>query len=154
MTELSAEEAAEEVGVELGLPRPQNTYEVWQTSSRLEKEGIWFDIIYSRYKLAFAGITEFEEAYSEAMRPLAEAQARGLLDRKTHNKILAKCYADHVMQDWEKVTDIKGEEIPFSHENAFKLLVDLPHLLFFIQRQCNNFANYRSIYAEETAKKS
>lgn len=37
-------------------------------------------------------------------------------------------FAKHLIKGWQGVTDINGEELPFTTENAVKLLKDLPDL--------------------------
>lgn len=53
-----------------------------------------------------------------------------------------KVFAKHLIKGWQGITDINGNELPFTTENAIKLLSDLPDLT----DQLLNFSLTRSNY--------
>ena len=139
---------------EAKLRQPMDIYEMFETDTSLENEGVWFQFGFGDFKLAYVGGEQgFQNEYAERMRPHAEAQARKMLDPEIHRKILVECYAKHILKDWRDVKGPSGE-IPFSEENAIKLLLDLPRLFDILRDAAMNFANYRKIYAEDVGKNS
>jgi len=133
------------------LPEPQSIYDLFETDTGLEAQGVWFDYAFGRFKLSFVGGANqaFQREYAERMKPYAEAEARGMLDDKVRRKIQIDCYVDHVVKDWTGVIGRDGKELPFSKKNAIQLFTELPHLFNMIRNAATNFANYRRLYADE-----
>jgi hypothetical protein len=144
------EEELEVVEPPLIEKRATNTYEMFETDSELETEGVWFSYSFGAFKLSYVGGQNqgFAREYSDLMKPYAEAQDRGLMDPKILRGIQIKCYAKHIVQDWRNVTDRNGDELTFTVAACEKLFLDLPELFQVVRNAATNFANYRKIYAE------
>jgi hypothetical protein len=128
--------------------QPKNVFDVFETDEKLENNGVVFDCGFGKFKLAYVGNPEFQKAYAEAMKPYAEASARGLLDGNIQLRVLREVYAKTIIKGWSEVYGRDGEEIPYSYENALKLTEELPRLFGMIREWAGNFANYRKIYAD------
>ena len=90
-------------------------------------------------------------------RDLAEIDEQvelGELDDKTDLRITAEAYAEAVIIGWRGVKDHQGRELPFTKENAVKLLTDLPELFADIRGQAKDIANFRKAAIEADAKNS
>lgn len=132
--------------------KPTSIYDVFETDETLENKGVTFDCGFGKFTVAYVGNEDFQKAYAEAMKPVAEAQARGLLDSKVHLKILRRVYAQTIVKGWEGVIGRDGKELEFTVENCEKLLNDLPRLFGLIREWASNFANYRKAYTENVVK--
>lgn len=127
---------------------PRSIYDIFETDTKLEEQGVKFDCGFGSFTLAYVGNPAFSKEYQVQMKPYAEAQARGLLEGKIHQKILISVYAKTIIKGWEGVIGRDGKEIPFTEENVVNLMLDLPRLFGMIREWAGNFANYRKAYAE------
>ena len=156
MSDTVAPEEVQELNeADVILAQPQNTYELFETDPDLEQDGCWFNFGNGRVKLSYIDNVDYQAYISEQMRPYAEAHARGLLrDSDVVHKITARGFAKFIIKGWEGVTNREGEPLEFNEENAYQILLDLKHMLRLCRDLASNFANYRMIYAERSAKKS
>ena len=129
-------------------PKPTTIYEVFETDEGLENEGVVFDCGFGKFKVAYVGNPVFQKAYAQAMKPYAEASARGILDEKIQMRILQEVYAKTIVKGWEDVIGKDGEPLEFSEEACLQLFKDLPRLFGMIRDWAGNFANFRKIYAD------
>jgi hypothetical protein len=67
-------------------------------------------------------------------------------------KINIELFTEYCMLDWENVTDRSGNQLPFTKDNAKKLLQDLPELYSFLSDEAGNLDNFKD--TEEIAGKS
>ena len=134
------------------LPKPKSIYDTFETDEGLENEGVWFDFMFGSFKLAYSGNQNFQSAFTDAMKPYAEAAARGLLDAKVARNILAKAYSRHVVKGWKNVVGRDGVELVYTPEACASLFNELPRLFDVIRDSATNFANYRKIYVEQVVK--
>ena len=65
-----------------------------------------------------------------------------------------KAFATHLVTGWNNIVDKDGNELPFTTENAIKLLLDLPDLVNEMVDFALNRANYPIDGIEKTTKNS
>lgn len=74
------------------------------------------------------GNTTYKLASERAFKPHRAAIKGGNLSEETAESILLDLFCGHLLKGWENVRDESGSELPFSVENAKKLMTDLPDL--------------------------
>jgi hypothetical protein len=133
------------------LPEPGSIYDVFETSDKLEAQGMWFDYAFGKFKLAYVGGAnqDFQREFAERMKPHLEAQQRGVMDPEIARKIQIECYVNHVVKDWRDVIGRDGKTLKFNTKNAVKLFLDLPHLFTMIRSAATDFSNFKKIYEDQ-----
>ncbi len=141
---------------------------IWELKTNISKEleGIWVEYpepgFSMKFRVRHAGGSNFAfvSAWTQAMRPYGK-----VLDRvsSTNQKVieqmraaLAKVFVDHCLMGWEgeSLVDEKGEALPFTKENALKVLTQIPAVFDWLKEQAGADENYRdgSIDLEAEAK--
>ena len=119
------------------------------------EEGI--RLVYGEFSIKIARAGGANQKYARKMRssmkPYKHQIDMGTITEETAQGILADVYADSVILDWDGVKGPDGKVLPFTKENVKKLLLDLPDLFKDIQKQAENFANFRPGDLEEEVKK-
>lgn len=88
-----------------------------------------------------------------------KAQAELTLNAGSHSEqeldeMRTELFVNHLIKGWNNIFDMDGNEIPYTKENALKLMADLPDLVneligFSLKRE-----NYPIDKAEDTVKNS
>lgn len=131
----------------------------YKTNADAEQHGVWVDVFYSdtfkapvSFKLA--RMSPANKAYSTALerawRPHAEAQRAGTLSTEISNNVFREVFADTIVKDWRNVSkadltgndEDEGEQLPFTPENARKLLAELPELMTTLTNKASELAAY------------
>lgn len=95
------------------------------TSEELQNDGAWTNDLGDGLKLKLARLRnpEFRKMYQRALKPYQQQIRRGTLDPSIEEGIINKCVAKTVLLDWKKL-NLDGEAIPYSTENALRILSD------------------------------
>lgn len=123
-----------------------NLNSIYGTSSKLEKEGVWFDVsegvgfLIARFDLES---TTARALYNTHMKQYAPQIAAGTIDPKKEREVLTKIFVECSMIDWQGITGEDGKEIEFSKEAATKVLLELPDLADTLFAYARNFQNYK-----------
>jgi hypothetical protein len=128
-----------------------NPYQLYATNKKLEAEkGIVLDYPGFSITIARAGGSnkKFNKTMLELVRPYRRQQEQGLLDEELANELLIKAYAEAVILGWEGIDDENGEPLEYSKEACIKLLSDLPELFNDIQKQAQDYSNFKVIQEE------
>lgn len=108
-----------------------NLDKYFKTDSKLETEGVWFDLDDNVGFLVrrFGGNNSpsVKAAMQKHYKPYARQIEAGTLDQKKDLEIGVKVFVNACMLDWKGV-EIDGKEVPFSKEAAVDLLIKLPDL--------------------------
>jgi len=132
-----------------------NPYKMFGNDKTLEAEkGIALDYGDFQIRVARAGgsNSNFARMLRTKLKPYKRQVDLGTMDDAVAQKILAEVYAESVILGWSGVTDTNGDVLEFNTENAVKLLLDLPDLFTDIQRQAENFTNFRQAELEDEVK--
>jgi len=96
-----------------------------------ELEGVWFEASEGVRFLTkrFGGMNSplIKKALAKHYKPYARLIEKGLYPEDAERKIYIKVFVDACLKDWEGV-EVEGQVVPFSKEEAIKLLVHLPDL--------------------------
>lgn len=95
------------------------------TSEQLQNEGAWTNDLGEGLKLKLARLRnpDFRKMYQRALKPYQQQIRRGTLDPAIEEGIINRCVAETVLLDWKNLS-LDGKEIPFSKENALRILSD------------------------------
>lgn len=121
-----------------------NIYAAFETDADKEASGVFVDIGTFRFKLARAGGANkrYKALVEKRMKPHVRLAEAGLLPDEKATEILAECFSEAVVLDWENVTDRDDFPIPFSPSACKKLLLDLPELFDELRTQAQKAANF------------
>jgi hypothetical protein len=131
-----------------------NVYEAFETSKKLEQDGIVLDYGSFKFTIARAGGAnrKFANLLDRKLRPHRRAIQAGVFDDETAQRLLAESYAEAVVLGWEGVTDRDGNPLPFNRENCVRLLTDLPSLFEDVREQAQNASNFLAADREQAGK--
>lgn len=92
----------------------------YKSDEKLETEGVWFDIEEgARVLVAFAGNTNYNKLNQKLVTPY---QGFRRLPEDKADEILVKLLSETILLGWENILDEDNKPIPYSKENAKKLL--------------------------------
>jgi hypothetical protein len=131
-------------------------YSQFKTDDRLETEGIWlqYDDTRVRVSRAGGGNKKFQKRMEALSRPHRRAIQADLLSNDMATGLVLEAFLDTVILDWQVrdkasapwksgIPGPKGEVLPFSKENARKVLTDLPDLFEDIRDQASKAVFFR-----------
>lgn len=131
-----------------------NLYEMFGTDKRFEQEGIWYAFSEdTKFLLARAGGSNvrFAKVLEAKTRPYRRQIENESIDLDLANGLLIEAFAEAVLLGWQGVTDADGNDLPYSRENAVKLLKDLPDLFAELRNEATRLSNFRTEEIEEDA---
>ena len=118
------------------------------TNKSKELDGVWEDIGDGiRVKVARIGNSKYQKTFNRISKPHRKALRRGTLKEDIAEKLMIDCMVDAVLLDWENV-ELDGQVIPYSKENATKILTEFKDFRDTI----NDYANDMAIFMEEDAE--
>jgi hypothetical protein len=155
---LSSERGITGVTIVMGL------YKTYQTSPKLEKEGVWREFSDCRVLVARAGGSN--QKYNAIMEKFAvenkRALAGGLLSNERSMEVLLNSYVQSIVLAWETVVDgqyVSGIEnpdgddlLPFTPENVKNTLTNLPDMFAEIREIASGQQFYRAALIEGATK--
>jgi hypothetical protein len=117
-------------------------YDIFETNSGAESEGIWVPVGPARFKLARAGGANenFIKTATKRLKPFAASFET--LPKKTADEIAIGIFVDAILLDWEGVADRSGASVPYSKEAAKKLLTELPNLYLTLRAESEKMSNF------------
>ena len=124
----------------------KSVFAQYGSDESLETSGTWFTINEMRFKLARAGGSniEFLKLVRKRTAPYKRALAAGSIEEKFAREIIAGCFAETVLLDWEGVYGDDEQAIPFSKETAKDLLAKLPNLFNELRDFADNWENFKA----------
>ena len=130
-------------------------YNTFGTDNGLEKNGVWMDVD-GETRFLVARIGTSGSGYDKRLRVAAKPYRRLIENEKADlevvRKIMTETFAKTALLDWRNVKDEEGNDIPFSKENAVKLLTELPELANLLLDFARDYQNYRRAQLEEDGK--
>lgn len=123
-----------------------NLDKMFKTEKSLEADGIWFDISETTgFKLKrFGGHNNprVKELMNRLYKPYARMIENNTLAPEKETEITARIFIMTSMTDWKGV-EIDGKEVPFSVEEAVKLMIALPELYEALYKHASDFQNFK-----------
>ena len=150
--------------------KPRSIFDDYETSRELERDGAWvttskgyefkiariggMNVEYSNYLIqqGKAIQTEIEELESRADEELNAENSKELeaLADKMDN-LMTEAFARHVVKGWRNLYDREGKEIPYTVENAIKLM-EMRELRKELYPMAQEYATFLVSSLEKTAK--
>lgn len=115
---------------------------------RWESEGVWVDYYNARLKIASTDALEYQADLQASLR---KANGLDYGDLRSQHSILAGVAARTLLKDWEIEDD--GEKVPYTSEEAEKVLLDDYKTFKFIVDFAHDEANYKEQERKKIAKK-
>ena len=113
------------------------------TDPKAEREGIWITLEDARLKVARMQNPAALAAFQEKTRLL-----RGKISDEKQKELMTEIMSAHILLDWENLS-IGGDPLPYSTENAFRILNDFPEVRRLVLDESQNLENF---LAEKTAE--
>jgi hypothetical protein len=124
----------------------------YRTDATAEKEGQWVDWGEgTKFKIARLGNAQYQARFQALIKPHRHLRDRGILPEDIQVEILCKCLAETVVIDWEGV-DFDGKPLPYSTENALKVLTELKDLREDIVTVSGEQSTFRIAEIEDSEK--
>lgn len=129
-----------------------NIYDLYSTD--LEKEVNGAPVKFGEATLYIASSNSSTNSkYAECVASFVEKNTkRQLAEKDDKREQLRELYAEAVLVGWENVKDKDGKDLPYSKQNALKLLTDLPRLFEEIITISSDINYYREEQREAAAK--
>lgn len=134
-------------------------YNIFQTDSDLETDGVWLDYGDFRVRISSAGQgnKKYVQYAEKALKPVRRAMQAGALSNERSLAIMSDIYAKTIVLDWQVKSDNEwkegiegpdGEILPVNYENIRMTFEKLPNLFMDIQEQAGSIANFRRVETE------
>jgi len=124
----------------------------YATDKEKEIEGVWEDFGDGcRIKIARAGNPNYEKEFQRLIKPHRKALRRNSLSNDVAKELYAKCMARAIVLDWEGLEE-DGKDIPYSVENAERILLQYPDLSQHIQEISESAETFRQELVEDSEK--
>lgn len=104
-----------------------NLYEMFETNPVLEEDGVWVKITEGlEIKISALGNKKHLAVLEKLKKPYKAQYRRDLMDPEKDEEIHCRAMAEAVILDWrgEGWKDKEGKSLPYSPDNAFKILSD------------------------------
>lgn len=137
---------------------PSNLYSAYETDKDLESgTGIWLDFgegigRFLIYRAGGANQRYHNFMRSHILKKHGRAINANTIGEEKARRLWAEVYAKTVVIKWEGVKDRDGQDIPYSEERCVQLFMDLPELFNTIQREADNFANFKKAELDADAE--
>lgn len=105
------------------------------------------------FTIARANTPAYTKLLRETYGPYELLLRNGDMDPEIDAKLNAKVISRVILMGWRGVV-YEGEELPFTTENAQRLLLELPDLRDWIWQQANQASNFRTARMAEAGKGS
>ena len=130
-------------------------YDIFGTCKESEQKGIRVDygdgIVFRVARMGSAN-SSYAQYLKARFKPYKHQIDTDTLPDAIAQEILLSSFVKYVLLGWEGVTDRDGAAIPFSEDNAKKLLTDMPDLYADLQSVARDYTNFLECEREETAK--
>lgn len=129
------------------------TYGHFKRNENKETGGVILDLGDSgKFNIARAGGSNkrYQQSLERGMRPYRKSFQQGTLSDEVASKVLLDAFLDSVLLGWDGVTGEDGNVLPFSKENARKLMTDLPDLFAALREAASDASIFRDVSHRET----
>lgn len=137
-------------------------YDSYETDVTLEENGVWIALTNDmEVKVAALGNKQHLQVMEKMFAPYKNQRRRNALDPKIEEDIHTKAIAKAVLLDWrgEGFKDRDGNALPYSFDNAYKLLTDESLKRFkadiiFLAKEAETFKQQDTEEAVKNSEKS
>ena len=127
---------------------------IFGVNQNLEIDGVWQVIGDGiMVKVARMGNPEYQKEFQKVSKPHRRALKRGTLSDEVAEKMLISVMAKTILLGWKGVEE-DGVEVPFSHENAKRILTEYKDLRDYVSDIANDIDMFQRENDEEAEKNS
>lgn len=125
---------------------------VFDTDAKKENEGVWEPIgKNARILVARLGNKAYNEAFSKIPHGIRLQMENGVIDDEHAESIICDLLSHTVLLGWEGIGD-DGVELPYSRENAFKMLLKHKNFRQLVFTLAGEQSRFRENDTNDTAK--
>jgi hypothetical protein len=135
---------------------------MFSTNKDAEKKGTWISIGPAKFLLARAGgsNSKFSRAISAVLRPHQRRLTADMMSNEEAEKLSIEPFVDSVLLDWQNVRAMRqdedgewtvGDPIPFTKENATRIMDEHRDLFRFLLEESQRISNFAPEFAKEAA---
>lgn len=118
-------------------------FKSFATDENKENDGVWINLgPTSRVKLGRIGSRRFKDRQIIKMKPYEALSRLGQVPPEVQERVTVELVAETVLLGWEGFTE-DGVDVPYSYENALRVLMENKQFLEFICEQAMLNENYR-----------
>ncbi len=122
------------------------------TDAKKEQEGVWHDLGDGiRVRIARIGNPNYQKRFQAISKPHRRAIRRGTLNEEIAEQLLVQCLSETIVLDWEGI-ELDDVTVPYSTENAIKILTDYKDLREYINDIANEMEGYREADNDEAVE--
>lgn len=116
---------------------------IYGTDKKKETDGIWKDMGDGlSMRIARMNNANYRKRFQVLTKPHQRALRKDRLSEDIAEKIMIQCLAETIVLDWKGVEE-NGKEIPFSVENATRILTEYPDLREYVNDIANVMDGYK-----------
>lgn len=125
----------------------------FSTNKKLEDEGVWIDIgDGAKLKIARAGNKQANAVSKQLAKPYMAQIQYGKLSDEVATQIAVEVMAKAILLDWKGI-QYDGQEMPYSIDNAIKILTELPDFRDYVSQVANERKTFQREIDEAITKK-
>jgi hypothetical protein len=125
----------------------------FSTNKKLEDEGVWIDIgDGAKLKIARAGNKQSNALSKQLAKPYMAQITYGKLSDEVATQIGVEVMAKAILLDWKGI-QYDGADLPYSVDNAIKLLTELPDFRDYVSQMANDRKTFQREIEEAITKK-
>lgn len=114
------------------------------------EEGTWLPYDGSDFLIAHISNLRFQRLFQKYQQAYKRKIEAGTLDPAVSKEIICKAMSEGIVLDWRKVQNDTGQDVPYSAETAFGVLLNNAEFREWVSEASMNLANY--IEDEVTAR--
>lgn len=125
-----------------------------QDDVQTEIDGVWVEYEDAELLIARMGNPANRKAYQRAQARFRSKMRKDKMTPDDNIEVLARCLSQSILLDWKGISDMQGNELKYSVENAYLALRWDLDLRQFVNDQADISENFREGEVDETGKKS
>lgn len=131
-------------------------YDTFNTNKEGEEEGRWFDLTPSTaFKIRALSAKAVLDKRETLTKPFTQMLRAGLkIPQDQNEEISLRVIAASVIADWKGVKNKAGQVVPYSENEAFAILKDLPKLANWVAGVSADSENFKDTLREDGVKNS
>jgi hypothetical protein len=123
------------------------------TNKELEENGAWIDMgDGTQLKIARAGNKKAMDYSRQVSKPFQTQIRFGKFTEEGFTKLAIEVAAQCILLDWKNLQE-DGEDVPYSKENAIRMLTDYPDFRNFVSASAEDIKNYQAAGEAAVTKK-
>jgi hypothetical protein len=128
-------------------------FKTFGTDTKKEQDGVWIDLgDGGSMKIARMGNPDYIKEFQKITKPHRQAIRRGTLSEEVSQDLLVQAMAKHILLDWKGLKYNDGADIPYSVEEAKKMLSSLKDFRDYVTEMANAAENFKEEVDQEAEK--